>query len=472
MGVEGEARGMQLLMSQRERDRLKVIHEVASGEGGAARLTQARAGELLGLSERQVRRLVKRYRQQGDAGLIHRSRGRPSNRRLPTKLRAQAMKRMRKAYQGFGPTLAAEKLAERDGLVVSRETLRRWMIEEAIWKPRRRRAQHRQRRLRKECCGEMVQMDTSVHEWFEGRGESAVLVNMIDDATGRVFMRFFPGDTRAANMTLLRDYIRQHGRPLALYADKASHFMTTRSSTLEEQLEGRDSETQIGRALRELEIQYIAAHSPQAKGRVERSFGTLQDRLVKELRLQRIATIEAANAFVEQVFMPHYNQRFAQPPANPVDLHRPLNGHDLDAIFSHQQPRAVANDYTIRHRNNHYQIQKSSIRAGLRRDQVLVEERLDGTLKLRWRGKYLAYKLVHQTPPSTRSKPRTAAPPVGLRPPSGTAVTTQVLTTTPPLDAAKQRTPKPDHPWRKPYKRKPQNRTSLPCRKPDTSTLP
>jgi len=441
-------------MSQRERDRLRVIHEVASGEGGAERLTQARAGELLGLSERQVRRLVKRYREQGDAGLIHRSRGRPSNRQLPTRLRTQAMRRMRRAYPGFGPTLAAEKLAERDGLVVSRETLRRWMIEEQLHEPRARRVEARKWRERRQCYGELVQMDTSIHDWFEGRGEEAVLITMIDDATSRVFMRFYAADTTEANMAHLRQYIARFGRPVALYADKASHFTTTRSATLDQQLEGRESETQIERALRELQIEYIAAHSPQAKGRVERSFGTAQDRLVKELRLAAISTIEAANAFLEETYMPLVNQRFTVEPACPVDAHRSADGFDLDATFSVHETRAVANDYTIRYHNTRYQITERSLPPGLRGARVILERRLDATLRLRYRKRYLSFQPVG--PPRRGA---TAAPaPVGRRPPSAGPADTKRHA--PPK-------PKPNHPWRRAY-----DRTLLLRKQQDTSNGP
>ena len=441
-------------MSQRERDRLKVIHEVASGEGGAGRLTQARAGELLGLSERQVRRLVKRYREQGDAGLIHRSRGRPSNRTLPNKLRTQVMKRVRKRYQGFGPTLAAEKLAERDGLLVSRETLRRWMIEEGLHEPRARRVEARKWRERRQCCGELVQIDTSIHDWFEGRGEEAVLITMIDDATSRLFMRFYAADTTEANMAHLREYIARFGRPVALYADKASHFTTTRSATVEEQLDGRASQTQIERALRELQIEYIAAHSPQAKGRVERSFGTAQDRLVKEFRLAAISTIEAANGFLEETYMPLVNRRFTVEPACPVDAHRSAEGFDLDASFSVHETRTVANDYTIRYHNTRYQITERSLPPGLRGARVLVERRLDATLRLRYRGRYLSFENVGPVRPTATAGPA----PVGLRPPSAGPANTK--RPAPPK-------PKPDHPWRRPY-----DRTLLLRKQQDTSTLP
>ncbi len=377
-------------MSRKERDRLKVLELVKQGK-----LKQAQAGELLGLSERQVRRLVKRYREQGDAGMVHRLRGRPSNRRKADSERGEALRRIEADYSDFGPTLASEKLRERDGIEVSRETVRQWMIAEELWKARRRRVRHRQWRPRKECFGEMVQMDTSIHDWLEGRGEeSLVLIAMIDDATSRILLRFYRADTTETNMALMRFWLKRYGRPLALYADKASHFTTTRHATLEEDLQGLPAQTQIGRALSELDIESISAHSPQAKGRVERLFGTLQDRLVKELRLAGISSIEAANEYLYRSFVPRWNKRFARPAASSADVHRSLQGYDLDAILSVQETRVVANDYTIRYRQGHYQIDPACICGGLRGSKVYVEDRLDGSLKIRFRNRYLRFSRI------------------------------------------------------------------------------
>jgi alkylated DNA nucleotide flippase Atl1 len=406
-------------MSQKERDRLKVIEQVAQG-----RLTQEKAGDLLGLSARQVRRILRRYQKEEDIGLIHRSRGRPSKRKVPAAVRREAVEALtRKEWRDFGPTFAAEKLAEREGIVVSRETVRKWMIQEELWKPRQRKPTHRQWRGRKECTGEMVQMDTSEHDWFEGRGDEAVLIGMIDDASSQVLMRFFPGDNTESNMTMLDRYIRRHGRPLSIYADKASHFTVNRPASIEEQLEGIGPQTQIGRALAQLDIEYIPAHSPQAKGRVERVFGTMQDRLVKELRLADISTIEAANEFLEQTFLPFYNEGFTAEPACPVDAHRSIGDHDLDAIFSHQEERVVANDYTIQYHHTRYQIARESIKARLRGNKVIVERRLDETIKVRYRGEYLQFRPLPEQPKpkrdeqeAGRSKRRSQQPREGHKP--------------------------------------------------------
>ncbi len=410
---------MLLLMSQRERDRLKVVEQVVQGQ-----LTQRKAAKLLGLTARHVRRILRRYETEGDIGLIHRSRGRPSKRKVPAAVRRKGVEALkRKKWRDFAPTFAAEKLAEREGIVVSRETVRTWMIQEELWKPRQREPTHRQWRDRKECTGEMVQMDTSEHDWFEGRGDEAVLISMVDDATSRTLARFFADDNTESNMRMLDRYIRRHGRPLSIYADKASHFTVNRPASIEEQLEGIGPQTQIGRAFAQLDIEYIAAHSPQAKGRVERVFGTMQDRLVKELRLADISTIEAANEFLEQTFLPFYNGSFTVKPACPVDAHRAIGDHDLDAIFSHQEMRTVANDYTIQYHNTRYQIARESIKSGLRTSKVIVERRLDGTIKVRYRDEYLQCRPLPEQPKPKRdehearlSKRRSQQPREGHKP--------------------------------------------------------
>ena len=420
---------MQLLMRTKERDRLKIIAHLVDPE---TRMTQAQAAALLDCTPRHVRRIVTRYRKEGDIGLVHKSRGKPSQRRFPEHFRQQVISLVCEHYHDFGPTLAAEKLAERHGLELSRETLRKWMIAEGLWKPKVAKAYHRQFRQRKACYGEMIQIDTSIHDWFEGRGPKAVLICLIDDATSRVFMRFYVTDSTETNMTILRDYIKRYGRPMAFYGDKASHFHTTRQPTIEEQLEGLEPETQIGRALRELDITYTIAHSPQAKGRVERSFETAQDRLIKELRLAGINTIQTANDFLEEVYMPLVKERFSVKPACEVDAHRPADEFDLDAIFSHQEPRVVTRDYTISFNTQAYQILKESAAPGLVGDTVMVEQRFDGTIHLRWRGGYLQFEKVE-----ARRRGEAAALPLGLRPRSNAAAKPN-----------RSVTPAPDHPWR------------------------
>jgi len=371
----------QLLLTQNERDRLKVLHEIQQGH-----LTQAEGGRQLGISERWVRELVRRVRQRGDQAVIHGLRGKRSKRRCGKKVQERAVQLYRREYGDFGPTLAVEYLAAEHQIVVSKETLRKWLIEAGAWKPRRRRVkQVHVWRPRRSCQGELVQWDTSIHDWLEGRSQAPVkLIAMIDDATNELFARFVREDSTREHMQVLRTYLESHGRPLSFYTDKAGLFRANprRIGYGEELTE--EAETQIGRALRELGIELIHAHSPQAKGRVERCFGTLQDRLVKGLRKAGIASLEEANHYLEQVFLPLWSQRFRREPANPVDAHRPLGKTlELASILSHVEARRVANDYTVSWEGQMYQIPPEAVQPGLRAATVRVEQRLDGTVWVR-----------------------------------------------------------------------------------------
>ena len=369
-------------MSQRERDRLKVLHGVEQGQ-----YSQAKAAELLSLTVRQVRRLQQRLDERGDAGLVHRLRGKPSNRRHDPKLRKRVLAEYRKHYLGFGPTLACEKLAEQD-LPVTPATLRRWLLAEGLWERQRRRDVHRQRRPRRACFGELVQMDTSLHDWIEGRGETMVLITMIDDATSRLLARFYPGDTIEAHFDLLQRWLKKYGRPLALYTDRHGIFEAHKKGEPDYQ-----GETQFSRALTELDIALIKARSPQAKGRVERSFGTAQDRWVKEMRLAKTKTIAEANGILQRL-VPDHNRRFGVAPAETADAHRALGPtHHLWAILSIQEQRVVSNDYTIRYANRLYQLDKP-IYPGERGGKVTIEIRLDGTMAIRFGSRYLKYHEV------------------------------------------------------------------------------
>lgn len=444
-------------MSAKERDRLKIMATLSEG-----RLKQKQAARLLGLSTRQVRRIVRRYRQEGDAALVHRSRGRRSNRKTPETVRRKALACIRRDYRDFGPTLACEKLAERDGIEVSRETARQWMMTEGLWQGRPRRVTHRQWRQRRECFGELVQLDASLHAWFEGRAErEPVLITLIDDATGKRMQRFYEADGTAPTMDLLGRWLRKRGRMLAIYGDRAGHYVVNRPPSDAEALSGREAETQVGRALRELAIAYIPANSPQAKGRVERSHGVDQDRLIKELRLRGIATIAEANGFLETEYTPMCNRRFAVAATSTVDAHRRLKGYDLKAILSHQEPRVVTNDYTVQYQRQKYQILRQSHGGGLRRSKVVVEHRLDGSVKFRWRGRYLKTRriAVKTSAAKPSAKPRS---PAGRRAAAASGLR-------PAASAARQQpwTPPADHPWRKPWRK----RTVLLCRKEDISTL-
>lgn len=428
-------------MSHKERNHSRVLEQLQQGQ-----LTRAQAAELMGCGERHVSRLRKAYCLQGDAALVHGLRGKPSNRRLDEQELQRAVDLVAAHYADFGPTLAAEKLAERHALHVSRERLRQAMIARGLWRPKPRRASHRQWRERKACYGQMVQMDSSEHDWFEGRGEQAELVLMIDDATSVASLRFVPADNSEANMKMLYEYLQSHGRPLALYTDKASHFVVNRPGSVAEQLEGREAQTQIGRALRELDIELIIAHSPQAKGRVERFFGTAQDRLVKELRLAGIGTIEAANVFLDEHYRPWWNRTHTVAPASPADAHRSLDGFDLPAILSHQEQRQVQNDYTISYQNQRYQILPQSQLPNLRKSKVTVQERLDGSLWVWGKGQALQVATL----PAVGGA---AAPAVGLRHPSGAAAPATKVASCPELHKPKGHKPAPDHPWRNPNSR-------------------
>jgi hypothetical protein len=372
-------------LHQRELDTLKVLAAVRDGQR-----SQVEAAHLLGITPRHIRRLLRKIQDQGDAALAHGLRGRPSNRQTQADLRQRVLSAYRADFHDFGPTLACEKLADR-GLHISHETLRRWLMQEGLWQPHQRRQTHRQRRARRACFGELVQMDTSIHDWTEGRGESMVLVNMIDDATSRILSGFYLGETVEAHFDLLGQWLCRYGRPVALYTDRDSIF--------EYQSKGRgDPEglTQFGRALQELDIGLILARSPQAKGRVERFFETAQDRWVKEMRLAGVKTRLQANALSHRLLIPQFNRRFTVPPASPSDAHRPLGpGHNLGAILSIQHQRVVANDYTVRFQNRIYQVGKP-IYPGLRQGRVVIELRLEGSMAIRFGDKYLKFHEVVQ----------------------------------------------------------------------------
>lgn len=386
-------------MSQWERDRLKVMSLVLRGER-----TQVEAGRLLKLSVRQVRRIQWRLRTEGDGGVIHRLRGRASNARIDADYRQKVIARYRSMYLGFGPTLAAEKLKEEDDLPVAVRTLREWLVAQGLWERVRQREQYRCRRLRRSCFGELVQTDASEHDWLEGRGARMVLVGMIDDATSKVVARFYPAETTEAYMDLLWRWLKKHGRPVGLYSDRDSIFRA-------EDALADSTPTQFSRALQELGIGWIGAYSPQAKGRIERLWGTAQDRLVKELRLARARTMEQANRVLEQKFLPWFNRRCTVKPASSNDAHRPVHpSMDLAAILSIQETRVVANDYTIRFSNRVYQLFKP-VWPGERGGRVVIEQRLDGSLHIRFKRRYLTYGAIERKKEEERKEILGALPP-------------------------------------------------------------
>lgn len=373
-------------MSQEERDRLHWL-KLARDK----KITQKVAAERMAVSARWVRKLLRKLKRKGDGAVVHGLRKRPSNRKIAEAVRQRVIELVRSQYRDFGPTLASEYVSENYAIEVSKETLRKWMIEAKLWSAKRAKiSEVHVWRPRRECFGELVQWDTSEHEWLEGRGPKLYLVAMIDDASSRALARFVEHDTTAENMRLVWRWLEEFGRPLEYYTDKAGLFQVNRPLHDNQRVEEAAPLTQIGRALKELGIGWKAAHSPQAKGRVERFFGTAQDRLVKGLRKAGASTREAANDYLERVYLPLWNERFTVEPANASDAHRRLlKQHALAAILSHVEERVIASDYTLQFGSERYQIEKSSIAPRMRGSQVRVEVRLDGTMAARWEDKYI-----------------------------------------------------------------------------------
>jgi hypothetical protein len=410
-----------LKLSRKERRRVDVFGRVGRGE-----LTLRKAAELTGLSYRQTLRSFARYQELGDAGVCHRLRGQKSNRQSAVGDRQRALSLYAQKYNDFGPTLAAEYLAQEDGLTVCVTTLRRWLTVAGLWKPRRGGPRHRKWRERKAHFGEMVQVDGSLHDWFEGRREKASLIVMIDDATNWMFARFFEEETTAGVMETFWRYVLQYGLPQSLYVDRDSIYQVNRDATVDENLRETGPLTQFARALRQLDVTLILAHSPQAKGRVERRHGVLQDRLVKALRRRRIATLKAANEFLDQTFLEPFNEQFQYPAANPADLHRSVpRGMHLKHILSFQEQRQVRNDWTISWRNRCFQLTESNQRLALAGRRILVCEHLDNSIHLWFRNRELPWVELPERPSRPKAAPR------------------KTSTKTP-------RKPDANHPWRKP----------------------
>jgi transposase len=354
------------------------------------RLTIEAARQLLGLSRRQVFRLLKAYRSQGNAGLISKKRGRPSNRKTPDQVRAAALAIVRERYADFGPTLAAEKLAEHHGIATSKETLRRWMLEDGLWFDRRRRMKRaHQPRYRRDCVGELIQVDGCEHWWFEDRGRQCTLLVFIDDATSRLMqLRFVRTESTFAYFAAVREYLETHGKPVAFYTDKHVVFRVAKVDAPR-----GDGMTQFGRALHALNIDLICAHSSQAKGRVERAHKTLQDRLVKELRLAGVNAIEAANAFLPS-FVAQHNARFARAPANEKDLHRPLGPRDdLTETFTWRETRKITQALTLHYDRMIYILEQTPQALAAAAKAAEVVEYPDGRIVVRHNGVDLPYRL-------------------------------------------------------------------------------
>ncbi len=406
-------------MSNQEITRLEVMQRLKD-----KRLTQKEAAQLLGISIRQVKRLWRAYRKEGAKGLVSRRRGKPSNNRLETGIVQQALDLIQEKYADFGPTLAHEKLVELHGLKLSDESVRRLMIAEGIWKPKRaKKAPVHQMRERRACFGELVQIDGSDHAWFEDRGPRCTLLVYIDDATGQLLeLQFVPEETFFAYCEASRRYFERYGKPLAFYSDKHGIFRVNQPRSLG--LEG--GLTQFGRAMLDLDIQIICANTPQAKGRIERANQTLQDRLVKELRLCGISDMEAGNAYLPE-FREDFNRRFAVAPRSNHDAHRPLlKTENLDLILTRQVTRTLSNNLTVQSNHVIYQIQSSRPDYALRNAKVTVCENAQGEITILYKNKPFTYTIYHQ-PPRQAEIVDTKTLDHHLKPP---------------------KPPAPDHPWR------------------------
>jgi transposase len=409
-------------LSRKELQRGGVLARVKAGE-----LRVKDAAELMAVSYRQAKRLWKRYEAGGAANLRHGNAGRRSNRKRPEKERRRVLRKVEAKYAGFGPTLASEHLASEDGLKVQPETLRRWMLEEGLWKRARKRKQHRQRRERRAHFGELVQMDGSFHDWYQGRAPEACLMNMVDDATSTVEARLGDQETIWAAARVLKQWIEKHGVPLALYTDWKNVYM--REPTQKELLHGQVPVTQFGRMCQRLDIRIIGANSPEAKGRVERGNGTHQDRLIKKMGRKKIRTHEAANEFLQQEYLPDHNAKFAREAREPQDYHRKAPPRrELEQVFRLETERSISNDWVVRHENRYFQLERRSDYPP-RQARVTVCEWEDGRIEIHYKGKVRPYREIERPEPPAMAK------------------TATVKRSSPKRPAWK---PPTDHPWRKP----------------------
>lgn len=417
-----------ITMSKKELTRYEIINRLIRKE-----IKGSKAASLLDLSVRQVKRLKLRVKQNGVKGLLHASRGKSSHNRLGEEERSKIVKLLHQHYHDFGPTFASEKLFERHQLKHDPKTIRQIMIDEELWKPKKKenRSIHRQWRERKSAYGEMIQFDGSYDHWFEDRKDSneICLLAAIDDATGRLVMAEFASHEGVLPVfDFWQKYLNTHGRPQLIYLDKFSTYHQNQAAAFE----NGSTLTQFQRAMDELRIEVIPANSPQAKGRVERLFGTLQDRLIKELRLADISSIESANRFLKKIFIPRFNHKFAVVPRSTINLHQRLDTKEqngLSGILSKQTERTVQNDFTFTLKNQWYQIIREQKLTVCRKDKVIVEERPNGSIFIRLRGRYLNYHLLPQRP-IRETKP-----------------VLRVLTT-PQKEKTPPKSPPSNHPWR------------------------
>lgn len=350
----------------------------------------------LKISYRQAKRIYSRYQKSGEEGLVHGLQGRASNNHLDSNVVTRVVEIYQKSYMGFGPTLASEKLAEREGIVIGAESLRQLLIKEGLWQRKKRPRGYHARRQPRERFGELVQFDGSDHDWFEERGPRCCLMNMVDDATGKTLSFLNPKETTEAAMRLLWAWINRYGIPQAVYCDRKNAFVIDREPTIEEQLKGITPKSHFQRACERLGIEVIIAYSPEAKGRVERNHGVYQDRFVKELRLEGISTIEEANAFLATKYIPNINKKFAKPPLAPEDAHVPLlSAVNLDDIFCREARRVVSRDYVIQFERHLLQIPRETLPRPRPGERVTIRVWLDESLHVYWKEKPL--KVVELT---------------------------------------------------------------------------
>jgi len=385
-----------ITMSQKELRRLSVIHKVIDEV-----ITQLKAAELLSLSTRQVRRLEERVAKEGDKGIIHKSRGRSSPRAMPSELKNKALKLCKTKYEGFNPTLATEKLFEINKIEISRETLRGWFKEKGILYTTRKKRPHRNWRERKHHYGEMEQVDGSHHPWFEERGPECVLMGYIDDAKSKVYAEFHEYEGTLPFMASFKNYAKKYGLPQNVYVDRHPTYKSTKDPTMEDELNNREPESQVQRALHELGVDVTFAHSAPAKGRIERLFRTFQDRLVKEMRLRGIKSVKEGNKFL-RYYLPIYNRRFMVEPIEQGDLHRALlKNIDLDKILCKKTERGFNNDSTVAHDKKLYHVLEKVCAK-----KVMVEERISGKMLIIHNGKALKYKEITRRPARKEVKKR------------------------------------------------------------------
>jgi transposase len=374
-----------IIMSRKEREQLKVFEKLVAGD-----LTQKAAGQMLNVSDRWIRTKLKRYREQGDVGLVHQGRGKQSSKRWDSNERALTIDLLKSEWHGFGPTFVAEKLKELKGITISDETVRLAMIAEGLWVPGKRKQKHRKLRERKLMVGILVQLDGSPHDWFEGRAPKCTLLVFIDDATSKIlWLEFVESESFDGVAGAAKKYIETHGRPIGFYVDYGSVFSVNLNNP------DRDKTTQFERIMQELAIKVNHANSPQAKGRVERCNSTMQDRLVKEMRLAGIFSMEQANKFVQQGdFIKKHNAKFAVPPAQEGDAHRSTQGYDLDKIFCTQEERVVTNDFTISYKGKVIQLTKHQPAIIRPKNRVIVCQHLDGKMTVRIRNCQLNFEEI------------------------------------------------------------------------------